>query len=76
MLKKVLFIGGEQDDCYNLVRRTRKRVEIRVYRQIDLAAFTGITTIDTSPFMISFLLPKSARLSIREIWRSAISVKF
>ena len=49
MLKRILFIGGEQDGAYNNVRETKDKIEIPVHPKIDFKNLFGIVTLNTQP---------------------------
>ena len=49
MLERILFIGGEQDGIYNLVRKTKEKVVIPIYTKFDFKKFFGIVTVNIQP---------------------------
>jgi len=49
MLKRILFIGGEQDGAYNRISETKDKMELLVYPKIDFKNFFGIVTFKTKP---------------------------
>ncbi len=51
-MKRILFIGGEQDGAFNSINETKDKVEIPVYPKLDFKKFFGIVTVDTRPIRI------------------------
>ena len=49
MLEHILFIGGEQDNVYNRVKKTNEKVVIPIYPKFDFKKFFSIVTINIQP---------------------------
>ena len=49
MLRRILFIGGEQDGAYNRIGETKDKMELSVYPKIDFRNLFGIVTLNTKP---------------------------